>query len=117
MQPKLTRSPWFQMTKAVLGTAAPLPGANAARPTSGWRQFGFEVGEQIERYLHEFHEFAPAESNEEGELARRTKEFRVLLRGDVEPLLAWIDLHLPGVLAGADEKARREFAAGLTNMS
>jgi hypothetical protein len=111
MQPRPSRSPWFQMTKALLSTSTPLRDAHAARPITGWRQFGVEVGGQIRRYLEEFYEAAAHETHDE--LAPLIEEFRRLATRESAPLLAWVTQHLPEVLEGAEPKERKEFATGL----
>lgn len=112
MQQRPTRSPWYSMTKALLGTSAPLRDAPAARQVSGWRQFGVEVGQQLRRYLEEFYE-ASAGPEPVDELAPLVAEFRRLTNGESEPLLDWVATHLPDVLAGADAKQKKDFVAGL----
>lgn len=112
MQPRKTRSPWFLMTKALLGTSAPLRDAHAARQVTGWRQFGVEVAGHLRRYLEEFYE-APAGSNGDDRLAPLADEFQRLVKGPPAPLLDWVARHLPEVLAGAEAKQKKEFALGL----
>lgn len=113
MQPRSTRSPWFQLTKALLSTSDPLRNAGVAGQVIGWRHFGAEVTGQVRRYLEEFHDVpAPAEGIPD-ELAPLVEQFRSLAMGAPEALLKWIDENLPEVLAGADGKERKEFAAGV----
>jgi len=112
MQQRSTRSPWYSMTKALLGTSAPLRDAPAARQVTGWRQFGVEVAQQLRRYLEEFYE-TPSGPEPADELAPLITEFRRLAAGESEPLLNWVAQHLPDVLEGADAKGKKEFVAGL----
>lgn len=113
MQTKSTRSPWFLMTKALLGTSTPLRAASATGETTGWRHFGVEVAQQLRRYLSEFYEVPPAATIQSDELAPLVAEFQRLATDELEAALAWIEHHLPAVLEGADEKQRKDFAAGL----
>ncbi len=113
MQPKTTRSPWFMLTKTLLGTSAPLRAASATGATTGWQHFGLEVGQQIRRYLGEFYDGPPAENIQTDEFAPLVAEIQQLAKGALEPILAWIDQHLPALLEGADDKQRKDFAAGL----
>lgn len=115
MQTRSVRSPWFLMTKALLGTSAELRDAHAARQISGWRQFGVEVAGDPRRYLEEFYE-APSSSTCD-ELVPLVNEFRRLIAGDNAALLEWISRHLPDVLEGADAKEQKEFVAGLREVS
>lgn len=112
MQSRPTRSPWYLMTKALLGTPELLRDAHAARPICGWRQFGVEVAEQIRRYLEEFYD-ATGDDATDDEIAPLVAEFRALLAGDSATLLAWVTRHLPDVLEGAEPKHKKEFVLGL----
>lgn len=113
MQPKTTRSPWFVLTKTLLGTSVPLRAASAAGSTTGWRHFGVEVGQQLRRYLCEFYEVPEATNYQVDELAPLVLELQQLAKAEPNALLAWTDFHLPAVLEGADHKQRLEFAAGM----
>jgi hypothetical protein len=113
MQTKTTRSPWFLMTKALLGTSTPLRAASASGETSGWRHFGVEVAQQLRRYLSEFYDVPLAATIQSDELAPLVAEFQRLAHDEHAGALAWIEQHLPSVLEGADDKQRKDFAAGL----
>jgi hypothetical protein len=113
MQPRSTRSPWFQLTKALLATSDPLRNAGVAGQVTGWRHFGAEVSGQVRRYLEEFYEVPVQGEGIPDELAPLVEQFRGLAMGAPAPLLKWISEHLPEVLAGADDKQRKEFAAGV----
>jgi hypothetical protein len=113
MQPRSTRSPWFQLTKALLATSAPLRNAGVAGQVTGWRHFGAEVSGQVRRYLEEFYEAPTPAEGIPDELAPLVEQFRSLATGAPGPLLKWIDENLPEVLAGADDKERKEFALGV----
>ncbi|MDZ4782737.1 MAG: hypothetical protein SGJ19_21020 [Planctomycetia bacterium] len=113
MQTKTARSPWFLMTKALLGTSTPLRAASASGETTGWHHFGVEIAQQIRRYLAEFYEVPPADTIQSDELAPLVAEFQRLAHVEYAGALAWVEQHLPTVLDGADDKQLKDFAAGL----
>jgi len=113
MQRKTARTPWFQLTKTLLSTSTPLRAASSTGDSTGWRHFGQEVAQQIRRYLGEFYDVPPAENIQSDELAPLVAEFRRLAAGPAEAVVSWVDQHMPDVLAGADEKQHKDFAAGL----